>query len=74
MRQINRAVLNGAVNAAGVTRLVMDEYALHEGHQYATVAMDKQRLRVLWVGEGRSRATLMRLESQNYALSNSRLQ
>ena len=31
---------------------------MHKGHQYATVVMDEQRLQVLWVGEGRSRATL----------------
>jgi transposase len=36
----------------------MDEFALHKGHQYATVVMDAERLRVLWVGEGRSRAAL----------------
>ena len=50
--------LHGTFNADGVKRLVMDEFALHKGHQYATVVMDEQRLRVLWVGEGRSRASL----------------
>jgi transposase len=50
--------LHGTFNADGVTRLVMDEFALHKGHQYATVVMDAERLRVLWVGEGRSRAAL----------------
>jgi transposase len=51
--------LHGSFNADGVTRrLVVDEFALHKGHQYATVVMYEQRLRVLWVGEGRSRATL----------------
>jgi transposase len=48
--------LHGTFNADGVTRLVMDEFALHKGHQYATVVMDAECLRVvLWVGEGRSR-------------------
>ena len=49
---------HGTFTADGVTRLVMDEFALHKGHQYATVVMDAERLRVLWVGEGRSRASL----------------
>ncbi len=51
-------ILHGAFNADGLTRLVMDEFSLHKGHQYAKVVMDEQRLRVLWVGKGRSRATL----------------
>lgn len=33
----------------------MDEFALHKGHRYATVIMDADSRRVLWVGEGRSR-------------------
>ena len=49
---------HGTFTADGVTRLVMDEFALHKGHQYATVVMDAERLRVLWVGEGRIRASL----------------
>lgn len=42
----------------GVRRLVMDEFALHKGHRYATVIMDAQTLRVLWVGEGNSRKAI----------------
>ena len=30
----------------------MDEFALHKGHRYATVIMDAERTRVLWVGHG----------------------
>ena len=41
-----------------VRRLVMDEFALHKGHRYATVVMDAQTMRVLWVGEGNSRAAI----------------
>ena len=29
---------------------MMDEFALHKGHRYATVIMDAERTRVLWVG------------------------
>jgi transposase len=36
----------------------MDEFALHKGHRYATVVMDAQTMRVLWVGEGNSREAI----------------
>ncbi len=39
----------------GVTTLLMDEFALHKGHRYATTVVDAATKRVLWVGEGRSR-------------------
>ncbi|MFG6657488.1 transposase, partial [Scandinavium sp. M-37] len=34
---------------------IMDEFALFKGHRYATVVVDADTQRVLWVGEGRSR-------------------
>lgn len=46
---------HGRFEAGAVRRLVMDEFALHKGHRYATVIMDAQTLRVLWVGKGNSR-------------------
>ncbi len=49
---------HGAFDAQGVRRLVMDEFALHKGHRYATVIMDAERMRVLWVGEGNSREAI----------------
>jgi transposase len=36
----------------------MDEFALHKGHRYATVIMDAERTRVLWVGKGNSREAI----------------
>lgn len=38
-----------------VRRLIMDEFALHKGHRYATVVICADTQQVLWVGEGRSR-------------------
>lgn len=50
--------LHGEFAAGDVRRLVMDEFALHKGHRYATVVMDAQRMRVIWVGEGNSREAI----------------
>ena len=41
-----------------VRRLVMDEFALHKGHRYATVVICADTQQVLWVGEGSSRAAI----------------
>lgn len=38
-----------------VRRLIMDEFALHKGHRYATMVICADTQQVLWVGEGRSR-------------------
>ncbi|EWC38929.1 transposase ISL3 [Stutzerimonas stutzeri KOS6] len=48
----------GAFEPGAVRRLVMDEFALHKGHRYATVIMDAERTRVLWVGHGNSREAI----------------
>lgn len=61
IRAIDRArleQLHGDFNAMGVSRLVMDEFALHKGHRYATVVLDPEQMRVLWVGEGNSREAI----------------
>lgn len=50
--------LHSDFSAEGVRRLVMDEFALHKGHRYATVALDAERMQVLWVGEGNSREAI----------------
>jgi transposase len=41
-----------------VEAILMDEFALSKGHRYATVVVDPQRKRVLWVGHGRSRESV----------------
>jgi len=61
VKEIDRLRLeakHGEFEAQGVRRLVMDEFALHKGHRYATVVMDAEAFRVLWVGEGRSREAI----------------
>jgi len=50
--------LHGRFEGCGVRRLVVDEFALHKRHRYATVVMDAQTMRVLWVGEGNSREAI----------------
>lgn len=45
-----------AASLAGVRTVALDEFALHRGQRYATVALEPETRRVLWVGLGRSRA------------------
>lgn len=46
------------VKLGNVKLLLMDEFALHKGHRYATVVTDAETTRVLWVGKGRKREDL----------------
>ena len=39
-------------------RLMMDEFALHKGHRYATVIACADSQQVVWIGEGRSREAI----------------
>jgi len=43
---------------AGVRRLAIDEFAIAKGYQYATVIVDADTKRVLWVARGRDRAAI----------------
>ena len=45
----------GPVDLSGVEQIVMDEFAIHKGHRYATVIVDASNKRVLWVGRGNGR-------------------
>jgi len=45
----------GPVDFSGVEQIVMDEFAIHKGHRYATVIVEAPSKRVLWVGQGNGR-------------------
>jgi|SRR5690554_3416852 len=55
-RRLEAAV--AAMPQAEPRRLVMDEFAIYKGHRYATVVLDDETGRVLWMGLGRSRAAV----------------
>jgi transposase len=38
--------------------LLMDEFALHKGHRYATVVSCAETQQIIWIGEGRSRQAI----------------
>lgn len=61
VREVDRRRLQALVQALPAPqprRLMMDEFALHKGHRYASVVLDADTRRVLWIGEGRSRAAV----------------
>lgn len=61
VRLLERRALQTALERlpkAQPRRLVMDEFALFKGHRYASVVLDADTRRVLWIGEGRSRAAI----------------
>lgn len=61
VRQQDKRRLQAVIDAqppVAPQRLVMDEFALHKGHRYATVILDADSRRVLWVCEGRSRLSI----------------
>lgn len=54
---VRRAALEAALSAlpkAHLRRLVVDEFVLFKGHQYASVLLDAGTRRVLWIGKGRN--------------------
>lgn len=61
VRLLERRALQAALEKlpkAQPKRLVMDEFALFKGHRYASVVLDADTRRVLWIGQGRSRAAI----------------
>jgi transposase len=58
VQAIDQAALEarlGPVELTGVRRIVLDEFAIHKGHRYATVVAEPATRRVLWIGRGRGR-------------------
>jgi len=43
------------LDMTGVDKLIMDEFAIHKGHRYATIITDADTRKVLWVGRGRGK-------------------
>jgi len=61
VKQIDQRALErrlGPVDLRELRVVAIDEFALHRGHRYATIAVDPITKRVLWVGRGRARADL----------------
>lgn len=57
VKAIDKAYLKehlGEPDLSGLDVVVMDEFALHKGHRYATVFVEPRRRRVLWVCVGRT--------------------
>lgn len=57
VKRVDRRALErrlGPVDLSGVRVVAFDEFALHRGQSYATVAADPFTRRVLWVGRGRA--------------------
>ena len=58
VKEIHKSFLErelGPVDVKGVRMIAMDEFAIQKGHRYATVILEPQSKRVLWVCRGRSR-------------------
>jgi transposase len=61
VKQIDQRALArrlGPLNFQGVRTIAIDEFALHRGQTYATLVVDTETRRVLWVGRGRGREQL----------------
>ena len=49
---------NGRRRFSAVRRIAIDEFAIHKGQTYATLVVDADTKRVLWVARGRDAAAL----------------
>jgi transposase len=58
VKAVDKAYLEehlGPVDLSNLEQIVMDEFAIHKGHRYATVIVEPSTKRVLWVGRGNGR-------------------
>ena len=61
VKQIDKRALQerlGPLVLAGVREIAIDEFALHRGHEYATIVVEVGTRRVLWLARGRDGAAL----------------
>jgi len=63
VKQIDRRALVAQLGAPedhldGLRRIAIDEFAIRRGQQYATVVLDLDRKRVVWIARGRDQAAL----------------
>lgn len=63
VKQIDARALTARLGAAedhldGIRRVAIDEFAIQRGHRYATVVLDLDRKRVVWIARGRDQAAL----------------
>jgi transposase len=63
VKEIDRRALGARLGAPedhldGIRRIAVDEFALHRGHAYATVVLDLERKRVVWIARGRDAGAL----------------
>jgi len=62
VKRIDKAFLEedyAQTDYSGLHILAIDEIALRKGHNYMTVVIDYETGRVVWMGEGRSKQTLL---------------
>jgi transposase len=58
VKAIDKAYLRrtlGPADLSDLEQIAMDEFAIQRGHRYATVVIEPNQRRVLWVGRGRKR-------------------
>ncbi len=63
VKQIDQRALTQRLGAAedhldGLRRIAIDEFAMQRGHRYATVVLDLERKRVVWIARGRDQEAL----------------
>ena len=58
MHKTYLALTLGPPNLDGLELIVMDEFAIQKGHRYATVVLDYETRRVVWVSRNRDRESV----------------
>ena len=56
--KIQLKALFNQIDLSGVEHLMIDEFAVHKGHRYATVVMDAIERKVIWIGMGKTQKSV----------------